>query len=294
MPTHAFSFQINKLFLICLFFLGSSSDYLAQDSLIIYFGINEHEVNATNKAIIKSFLNQNERTISSVDIQAFCDDTGRESVNYKLSILRAEALGEQFVEQGLEPALITAVRGMGSLPLENPFGDLAQERASLRRATAYVSYVTSQPIPEAPPAPVVEVVKEPLPKKALIRDSVRTGESINLEQVLFVGGTRQILASSKSALQYLVDELRSRPNLSIRIEGHVCCTEPGKDGKDLDTRRNNLSEMRAKAVYDHLVEAGVDKSRLEYVGKKGDFPLGGDVTLNRRVEIVVTKGGSAD
>ena len=59
--------------------------------------------------------------------------------------------------------------------------------------------------------------------------------------------------------------------MKVEIQGHVCCTGSKADGLDTDTGYPNLSENRARAVYNFLIENGIDKSRLRY---KGSGPQG--------------------
>ncbi len=47
--------------------------------------------------------------------------------------------------------------------------------------------------------------------------------------------------------------------------------------------------MRALQIYKYFKANGIDESRMEYVGLGGQFPLGGDVMYDRRVEIEIKK-----
>jgi len=69
------------------------------------------------------------------------------------------------------------------------------------------------------------------------------------------------------------------------ILGHVCCGR--EDGQDYATGKYNLSETRAKAVYDYLIENGIDKSRLKHKGLAGKYPTGHGAKADRRVEIEI-------
>ena len=48
----------------------------------------------------------------AVELTGFCDHTGSEMLNDKLSVRRAEALKEYLVKQGIDPSRMTT-RGMG-------------------------------------------------------------------------------------------------------------------------------------------------------------------------------------
>jgi outer membrane protein OmpA-like peptidoglycan-associated protein len=95
----------------------------------------------------------------------------------------------------------------------------------------------------------------------------------------------------------LLDVMEKNPNLEISIEGHICCRAGWElDGMDEDLGTNNLSEMRAKTVYDYLIKNGIAAIRLSYKGFGPLYPLYAypekteeEKTANRRVEIKIIK-----
>jgi outer membrane protein OmpA-like peptidoglycan-associated protein len=99
---------------------------------------------------------------------------------------------------------------------------------------------------------------------------------------------------SMEALEKLYSVLKNNPNLKISIEGHVCCVRDAPDALDIDTYEPHLSVNRAKAIYNYLVEKGIDPGRLTYVGYGRRRPVieveqsEEDAEKNRRVEIRIT------
>ena len=94
----------------------------------------------------------------------------------------------------------------------------------------------------------------------------------------------------------LIDVMENNPNLEIAIEGHICCWHNNGDGLDLDLGTYNLSEMRAKTVYDLLIKNGIDARRLTYKGFGHSRVLFSypekteeERIANRRVEIRIIK-----
>ena len=79
-----------------------------------------------------------------------------------------------------------------------------------------------------------------------------------------------------------------RTDIYFTIQGHVCCTQYSRDAVDRKTKKRNLSEARAKYVYDYLAKKGVNKKRMRHMGMRRKFPLGGDPKYDRRVEILIT------
>ncbi len=76
----------------------------------------------------------------------------------------------------------------------------------------------------------------------------------------------------------------------VRVEGHT-------DSQGSDASNKKLSQNRANAVRKYLVDAGVDASRLDAMGFGEEKPLQDNRTkegraANRRVEFVITEGGS--
>jgi len=67
---------------------------------------------------------------------------------------------------------------------------------------------------------------------------------------------------------------------TIRVEGHT-------DLKGSEGYNQKLSERRAKAVMDALIQQGVDDSRIEAVGYGETQPISSDDAMNRRVTIVI-------
>jgi len=88
-------------------------------------------------------------------------------------------------------------------------------------------------------------------------------------------------------LNQLADILNKYPNAKLTIEGHTDNT--GSNAYNL-----TLSNNRAKAVVDYLVNKGIAVSRLNGVGFGEDKPVTTNNTaegrtLNRRVELILTE-----
>jgi len=115
------------------------------------------------------------------------------------------------------------------------------------------------------------------------------GESLIFENICFHEGTANFLPSSMGWLDSLRRIMIHNPKLKIEIQGHV-------DGysRKLDSLYNDMSEKRARAVYDYLVANHINPNRMSYVGygntkmkyKYPDFNLQHHL-MNRRVEIKI-------
>ena len=92
-------------------------------------------------------------------------------------------------------------------------------------------------------------------------------------------------SASRPTLDKLAEVSRACPNAKIEIEGHT-------DAEGTPERNKNLSERRAKAVFDYLAKAGVGAERLSAVGYGETRPVAPNDTpanraKNRRIEFTV-------
>jgi outer membrane protein OmpA-like peptidoglycan-associated protein len=72
--------------------------------------------------------------------------------------------------------------------------------------------------------------------------------------------------------------LNRYPQTNILVEGHT-------DSKGSESYNQQLSERRAQAVRDALVNRGVDSHRLRVIGYGESQPISSDDAMNRRVEL---------
>jgi outer membrane protein OmpA-like peptidoglycan-associated protein len=99
--------------------------------------------------------------------------------------------------------------------------------------------------------------------------------------IQFVEGKSQLLESSQKEVKKLADYLKQNPKLKAEIRGHVCC------GNNMA-----ISKMRAKTVYKRLIQLGVKKNRLSFVGRSNLEPIvfpektNADRQKNRRVDVI--------
>ena len=106
--------------------------------------------------------------------------------------------------------------------------------------------------------------------------------------ILFDVNKYDLKDSSKEGLDQVVQLLQAYPTNSLRITGHT-------DSVGSDAHNQLLSEHRAKAVMDYLVQKGkINPARIKVVGFGKHRPVASNVTeigrqQNRRVEIDILK-----
>jgi len=118
-------------------------------------------------------------------------------------------------------------------------------------------------------------------------EKIVIGQNIILENVYFYGNQSVFLPESYESLDNLYMSLYDNPTVTIEIQGHVNAprSEPGS--------YYQLSFDRAKAVYQYLVDKGIDAGRLTFKGFANNNMVFPDATTeeemkkNRRVEIVI-------
>ena len=133
-----------------------------------------------------------------------------------------------------------------------------------------------------------DVSIEPLEKEIVIETiktaeepTIKTNEIYTFKNVLFDFDKAKLLAVSKEELNQLYKHLKANLTLIVEIYGHT-------DTIGLETRNQELSEQRAKAVADYLIEKGLSSSRITSSGFGSTQPISTNDTeegrqLNRRV-----------
>ena len=114
---------------------------------------------------------------------------------------------------------------------------------------------------------------------------IRTGEKLILKNIFFDFASAKLLDESKVELNQLVLFLRSNPEVKIMLAGHT-------DNVGSEAYNLNLSNERARAVVDYLLNAGIDATRVSYKGFGASEPIADNDTeegraQNRRTELVI-------
>ncbi len=119
--------------------------------------------------------------------------------------------------------------------------------------------------------------------------STPEGASVNdrgcwvVEDLQFEVGKAEIRPKYNDNLDAVVSILKRNPGIEVEIQGHT-------DNRGAAEMNRKLSERRAAAVYNYLIEKGIDADRLSYKGYGETDPVASNETAagraeNRRVEI---------
>lgn len=280
-----------KAFILVFAFLSLNSfGQKKTDTLRLYFSINEVTSPINNNRIDSAIKALNGKLVD-IAIYGYADFLSHDAYNLSLSSRRAET-AKAYLKKKMPASQINiyACEGRGeknSTPNSSSEGEPHQRRVDIYFEPVVIINVSDSKLE----TPLQKDNTTKIEKKNI--EELNTGESLALEGLGFEPGRHFVLKESVPVLQKLLQTLKENKSLKIEIQGHVCCTQHGSDGMDLDTREMKLSENRAKAVYDFLISKGIAKNRLSYKGfgrtkPKFDLELTPEEEqANRRVEIMV-------
>ena len=107
-----------------------------------------------------------------------------------------------------------------------------------------------------------------------------------MKNIFFESNSYVLKSSSIAETEILIALLHQHPALTIQINGHT-------DNIGNDETNQILSENRAKAVYNYLLQQGIVATRISYKGYGETRPIAPNDTeegraQNRRTEFTVT------
>ena len=294
--------MMKSLFRFVLLLATSSVFAQKQTAFTVNFDFNKSDITPMAAARLDSFVAYivSKKTTFTIELAGHTDSVGSNDYNDALSLRRTNAVKKYLDDRGLESSNVVKEEGMGKRqPLNTNLTD--NERFLNRRVVVNVTIpgrsVVEPPVPEVTmpevKAPVIDTAKRSI-KEIVADTATKAGTKFTLHNLIFIGGRHYLVHSSVPVIQELLSVMNNNPTLVISIEGHVCCIPGNHDGVDLDLGTANLSEMRAKTVYDYLIRNGVSASRLSYKGFGHQFPIKPypeatveDMNTNRRVEIKI-------
>lgn len=112
-----------------------------------------------------------------------------------------------------------------------------------------------------------------------------SGVVVTLGDVLFASGQTTLVEGGLSSLEEVFDLLQTEPEKQIRVEGHT-------DSSGEAQANITLSQERADAVRQALIDLGVAEERITSIGMGEDFPIASNEddagrARNRRVDVIL-------
>ncbi|QIE60416.1 OmpA family protein [Rasiella rasia] len=238
----------------------------------LYFENDAHQLTKAHKVLIDSIKRTALVATDSIVVKGYASSPANEAYNLKLSEKRALNTKNAF------PEYYTIIA--------NGFGELQGDEAKNRRVDIMIWAVYQEKLAlknsTANPTKVPEKIND--------FTKMNAGEKIALAGIYFYPGRDDIRNDSYAALNELLAYLKENKSVTFRLLGHVCCGkkyEPGRDGYNNRTGKNNLSEARAKRIYNFLHENGIAKKRMSSRGYAFRYPTGKGDDFDRRVEIEI-------
>jgi len=215
----------------------------------------------------------NNPKIEVTKIYGFCDWKGNNNYNDSLSLKRVNTVFNYLKEMNIKVKEGYEIKGFGE--------DFEQSKVQSENRKVLIVYEFKKD----EIAKLTMVNKDSLPLAEQFKQA-KTGDKIRLKNIYFYNMTPRILPKSRPVLIELLCALEDNPKLKIEIRGHICCQ------KVFDI--NELSVMRARAIYNYLIAQKINRKRLSYKGlgtsnptypipEKSEF----EEDENRRVEILV-------
>ncbi|WP_026725398.1 OmpA family protein [Flavobacterium sasangense] len=266
-----------------LFLLFSLVTFAQEDEEVhsIFFEFDKYNLKEEQANAVVAFVSKIDTTrIESVQIFGYCDDRGKDAYNYTLSTNRANTVKDKLIEKGIKSKIIITLEGKGRIMLDEDMQtNVPEARSKNRRVDVVVNF---KPV-------VIEDLKIPGIYSTIKKDRI-VGDRIYLDHVLFERGSSQLTYKAKKELDRIALELHKYKNIHFEIQGHVCCTPTfQKEAIDRDTKKRELSTNRAKRVYNYFLMKRISKTRMTYKGYGNTQSLKKGSTLDRRVELLITK-----
>lgn len=119
-------------------------------------------------------------------------------------------------------------------------------------------------------------------------ESINDGQALKVtfeSGILFATNSSTLNAASQTSLSQFAASLKNNPDTDVQIIGHT-------DSSGTDAINNPLSEKRAQAVYNYLLQSGIGGSRMTSMGMGSTQPIADNTTSagkaqNRRVEVYI-------
>lgn len=308
--------------LLSLLVLPVSRAQYGYDTVKIYFPINVSTLDIKARQRLDSVARIAGNTRRML-IYGYADYLGQESANEVLARTRAQGVRQYLLSRKINAQQVPVCEGIAevrrpAVPDEEGFPEDRRVAIFLQRsnratpAPAKVSGIRVRELePEISPGPPlrsgIPVKKSTLPASVPITvpppalpgnkferlADMEIGDVLRIQNIHFLPTRHMITKESEPILEELYYTLLRHPELRIRIEGHVCCIKADGDALDTDTRKFDLSESRARFIYDYLISRGILKDRLEYIGYGKRRPIiqlertEEEAQMNRRVEFRV-------
>ena len=251
---------------ILFLFLLLSSISFGQNKFMVYFDTDSDQLKL-NELIRFEYFFRNKK-VKFTKLIGYCDFRASNGYNDTLAFNRAK-----FVSH-----IIEKVTNQKQIEIESK-GENFEQNSDLKLNRKVEIFYEEL------------VIEKTLPKddKKDLSQQVSTakvGDKLVLKNLHFYNRSGIFVPESRPILEELLKIMLANPNLKIEIQGHICC-QKGTDVED-------TAKVRALAVYNYLINNGINKNRLSYKSFGSSKPIHiipenneDERNENRRVEIQI-------
>ena len=253
------------MFRILLFFLFSSFAF-SQAKFTVYFDTDSYQLTLNELNRLDVFLKNKELKFTKV--VGYCDYRASNGYNDTLAMNRAKYVYH----------VIEKTTNQRQMEIESKGENFEQNTDMQRNRKVEIFYEELE----------ADKVLPKDDKKELSQQvsTAKVGDKLVLKNLHFYNRSGIFVPESRPILEELLKIMRTNPNLKIEIQGHICC-QMGTDVED-------TAKVRALAVYNYLINNGIDKNRLSYKSFGSSKPIHiipenneEERNENRRVEIQI-------
>lgn len=253
-----------KLSVIGVFLLTTFLGFTQHKDSTYYFYFKQGESTQIQDSIYNFenfFIRFRSCKTCGVKLEGYTDNKGDEQSNQLLALKRIK-----FVKTLIKDTLSIKV-------VEEVVGEKLSQNTKNHQAFRMVKLTIHSPVITKTPILRIQT-EEKFAKFAELNKPVRL-------EINFNAGKFFLLPESYKDLDLLKDFLKSNPQVRAHIVGHVCCSD-----------ERLLSKNRALSVYNYLIDKGIHKNRITYVGASNKQPLVQEIdekteAINRRVEVIL-------
>ena len=242
-----------------------------------------------NRDLINLLKALNEQPELKIEVGGYTDNTGSHSSNVELSSKRAQFIYSFLLQNGVSEERIS-YKGYGP---QKPI--YSNRYASTREGNRRIEIKIIEKKQEDYSKLIEEAMNDdrfkssmtPAPrfKDLFVPGGVAYNQEVVIPSIVYEPNEVSVPEEAKKDLIQLAEWLKEDNTLKGRIEGHT-------DKSGLEELNEVLSEQRAEAVYNFLIEQGVNENQISFKGYGSSKPLVSnkyqhDREKNRRVAFVL-------
>ena len=250
--------------ILCSFLISSVA--FSQEKFTVYFDTDSYQLQLSELNRLDAFLKN--KDLKFTKLIGYCDYRASNGYNDTLAFNRAK-----FVSQ-----IIEKVTNQKQIEIESKGENFKQNsdlKLNRKVEIFYEELVTEKILPKDDKKELSQQVS-----------TAKVGDKLVLKNLHFYNRSGIFVPESRPILEELLKIMLANPNLKIEIQGHICC-QKGTDVED-------TAKVRALAVYNYLINNGINKNRLSYKSFGSTKPIHtipenneDERNENRRVEIQI-------